>query len=118
MITAGDVITDIVTRFFVYGGITEGIDTTAVEDGPEIEKLVFNYVPASQAFDEIAELAGMSYIDYEKALHPKPEHCPRSLTQVGGPEHPRRSGTADRAGGHGTDRIPDGYRRRRRIRRS
>jgi len=74
VITAGDVITDIVTRFFVYGGITEGIDTTAVEDGPEIEKLVFNYVPASQAFDEIAELAGyVWYIDYEKALHFTPK---------------------------------------------
>jgi len=49
---AGDVIRDIVSRFFVFGGVTEGIDTSAVENGPAIEKFVFNYVPASQAFDD------------------------------------------------------------------
>jgi len=64
---AGDVIKDIVSRFFVFGGVTEGIDTSNVEDGPEIEKFVFNYVPASQAFDDIADLTGyVWYIDYEE----------------------------------------------------
>ena len=67
---AGDVIKDIVSRFFVFGGVTEGIDTSNVEDGPEIEKFVFNYVPASQAFDDIADLTGyVWYIDYEKKLY-------------------------------------------------
>jgi hypothetical protein len=71
---AGDVIRDIVSRFFVFGGVTEGIDTSAVENGPAIEKFVFNYVPASQAFDEIAELAGyIWYIDYAKRLHFTPK---------------------------------------------
>jgi len=56
-----------VTRFFIFGGVTEGVDTSLVETGPAIEKFVFNYVPASQAFDDIAELAGyIWYIDYEK----------------------------------------------------
>jgi len=57
-VCAGDVIKDIVARFFIYGGVTEDVDTSLVETGPAIEKFVFNYVPASQAFDDIAELAG------------------------------------------------------------
>jgi hypothetical protein len=73
-VSAGDVIKDIVARFFVFGGVTEGIDTSAVENGPAIEKFVFNYIPASQAFDEIAELAGyIWYIDYAKRLHFTPK---------------------------------------------
>jgi len=57
-----------VARFFIYGGVTEDVDTSLVETGPAIEKFVFNYVPASQAFDDIAELAGyIWYIDYENA---------------------------------------------------
>jgi hypothetical protein len=46
-----------------------------VEDGPAIEKLVFNYVPGIvRRFDEIAELAGyIWYIDYEKRLHFTPK---------------------------------------------
>ena len=85
-IYAGDVIKDIVTRFFVYGGVSEGIDTSPVEDGPAIEKLVFNYIPASQAFDDIAELAGyIWYIDYEKRLHFTPKDrntAPFGLTET------------------------------------
>lgn len=70
VIYAGDVIRDIVARFFVFGGVSEGIDTTYVEDGPEIEKFVFNYVPASQAFDDIADITGyVWFIDFEKNLH-------------------------------------------------
>jgi hypothetical protein len=85
-IYAGDVIKDIVARFFVYGGVSEGIDTSPVEDGPAIEKLVFNYIPASQAFDDIAELAGyIWYIDYEKRLHFTPKDrntAPFGLTET------------------------------------
>lgn len=86
VVYAGDVIRDIVSRFFVFGGVTEGIDTSAVENGPAIEKFVFNYVPASQAFDEIAELAGyIWYIDYEKRLHFTPKDrntAPFGLTET------------------------------------
>jgi hypothetical protein len=85
-VSAGDVIKDIVARFFVYGGVSEGIDTSPVEDGPAIEKLVFNYIPASQAFDDIAELAGyIWYIDYEKRLHFTPKDrntAPFGLTET------------------------------------
>jgi len=82
---AGDVIKDIVSRFFVFGGVTEGIDTSNVEDGPEIEKFVFNYVPASQAFDDIAELTGyIWYIDYEKKLYFTPRDKYEAPIVIGG----------------------------------
>ena len=82
---AGDVIKDIVARFFIYGGVTEGIDTSNVEDGPEIEKFVFNYVPASQAFDDIAELTGyIWYIDYEKKLYFTPRDKYEAPIVIGG----------------------------------
>jgi hypothetical protein len=54
--------------------------------GPAIEKLVFNYIPASQAFDDIAELVGyIWYIDYEKRLHFTPKDrnaAPFGLTET------------------------------------
>ena len=82
---AGDVIKDIVARFFIYGGVTEGIDTSNVEDGPEIEKFVFNYVPASQAFDDIADLTGyVWYIDYEKKLYFTPRDKYEAPIVIGG----------------------------------
>ena len=85
-VCAGDVIKDIVARFFIYGGVTEDVDTSLVETGPAIEKFVFNYVPASQAFDDIAELAGyIWYIDYEKRLHFTPKDrnaAPFGLTET------------------------------------
>ena len=82
---AGDVIKDIVSRFFVFGGVTEGIDTSNVEDGPEIEKFVFNYVPASQAFDDIADLTGyVWYTDYEKKLYFTPRDKYEAPIIIGG----------------------------------
>jgi len=40
----------------------------SLKTGPAIEKFVFQLRPASQAFDDIAELAGyIWYIDYENA---------------------------------------------------
>ena len=85
-VCAGDVIKDIVARFFIFGGVAEGVDTSLVETGPAIEKFVFNYVPAAQAFDDIAELAGyIWYIDYEKRLHFTPKDrntAPFGLTET------------------------------------
>jgi hypothetical protein len=118
-VSAGDVIKDIVARFFVYGGVSEGIDTSPVEDGPAIEKLVFNYIPASQAFDDIAELAGyIWYIDYEKRLHFTPKDrntAPFGLTETSQnwrnlkiTEIPRTlPEPADRPGRDGADRRAD-----------
>ena len=48
----------------------EGLDTRGVETGPTIDKAVFNWVPASQAFNELSELAGMAWwVDASKVLH-------------------------------------------------
>ncbi len=48
----------------------EGLDTSGVETGPTIDKAVFNWVPASQAFNELSELAGMAWwVDASKVLH-------------------------------------------------
>jgi hypothetical protein len=53
----------------------EGLDTSAVEDGPVIKKAVFNWESVTQAFNELAELTGMSWwIDQNKVLH----FCERS----------------------------------------
>jgi hypothetical protein len=48
----------------------EGIDTSGVEDGPTIKKAIFNWEPVTQAFNQLAELTGMSWwIDENKVLH-------------------------------------------------
>lgn len=63
--TLAAIVEDIVTEFLAG----EGITTTYVQTGPVIERAVFNYVTAAQAFDDLAELTGFSwYIDYDKNL--------------------------------------------------
>ncbi len=83
---AGDIVKDIISRFFVYGSASENIDVTNVEDGPEIEKAVFNYIPASQCFDELAQLANkVWYIDFNKKLYftdSSSNAAPFSLTET------------------------------------
>jgi len=75
-----------VTRFFIFGASRRGSILRSLRLGPAIEKFVFNYVPASQAFDDIAELAGyIWYIDYEKRLHFTPKDrnaAPFGLTET------------------------------------
>lgn len=67
---AGTIIKDVVERFFSYADASENIDVSNVADGPVIEKAVFNYIPASQVFSELADLAGFVwYIDFEKRMY-------------------------------------------------
>jgi hypothetical protein len=48
----------------------EEIDTSAVQDGPVIKKAKWNWESATQAFNDLAELTGMSWwIDQNKVLH-------------------------------------------------
>jgi hypothetical protein len=64
--TMGDIVIDIVTKDLAG----EGITTAYVQDGPLIEKAVFNYQTVAEAFNNLAELTGYSwYIDYNKVLH-------------------------------------------------
>ncbi len=86
--TAGEIIRGVVEGFWRDGSILEDIDTSNVADGPEIEKAVFNYLPSSQVFDELAELTGyVWYIDYEKNLYfidSTMNAAPFGLTTTGG----------------------------------
>jgi hypothetical protein len=48
----------------------ESITTTAVEDGPTIERAVFNWQTVAECFNELADLTGYAWnIDYTKDLH-------------------------------------------------
>ena len=86
--TAGDIIQDVVYRFWRDGSILESVDTSNVADGPEIEKAVFNYLPSSRVFDELTELTGyVWYIDYNKNLYfidSTMNAAPFGLTTTGG----------------------------------
>ena len=63
---AGDIVTDIHTKYLADEGITVG----NIETGPEIVEAVFNYVRASDAYDALAEKAGkVWFIDENKALY-------------------------------------------------
>ncbi len=63
---AGDIIKDIVATALAG----EGITTTNVQDGPVVTKILFNYCTATDAFNELAELAGFGwYVDFDKDLH-------------------------------------------------
>lgn len=47
----------------------EGVSTAGVEVGPMVKKAVFNWISVTQAFNELAELAGMVWrIDQNKVL--------------------------------------------------
>ncbi len=62
---AGDIIKDIMTKYLASESITVG----TIQDGPTINKAVFNYLPASQCLDELSELTGLQWrINPDKSL--------------------------------------------------
>ncbi len=64
--TAGAMIRDIIAQDCAG----EGLTTVGVQDGPLVDKATFNYVPASQAIQEIVSLVGYAwYVDYGKDVH-------------------------------------------------
>lgn len=64
--TLFDVVDDIITQDFAG----DGIDTSNVETGPVLSKLIFSYTHANEAFDLLAELTGFSWwIDAYKNLY-------------------------------------------------
>jgi len=85
-IYAGDVIKDIVTRFFIFGGVTEGVDTSLVETGRRSRSLSSTTSRPRRRSTISAELAGyIWYIDYEKRLHFTPKDrnaAPFGLTET------------------------------------
>jgi len=78
--TAGDIVQDIIARDLAG----EEIGIASVQDGPVIERAVFNYATAAEAFDEICRITGFSwYIDYQRRMHffsRETNACPVSLT--------------------------------------
>lgn len=64
--TLKQIVEDIVTQDLAG----EGITTTAVEDGPTIERAVFNWQSVTEAFNDLADITGYAWnIDYSKDLH-------------------------------------------------
>ncbi len=60
------IVEDILTDYLAAEGITEGL----IQTGPVIQSAVFNYVKASEGFDALAELSGMTwFIDDTKKLY-------------------------------------------------
>ena len=63
---AGTIVADIITNYLADEGVTVG----TIEAGPDIVEALFNYVPATVAFDALAEKSGkIWYIDENKALY-------------------------------------------------
>lgn len=72
---AGDIVQSIIQKYLAG----EGIVADLVQDGPVIQQAVFNYVPVTQCFDKLADLAGfMWWIDSDKRLY----FCDRALYQA------------------------------------
>lgn len=67
--TLFDLVNDIATNTLAGDGLT----TTNVDTGPVIDRIKFNYVPASRVFDELANISGYAWwVDENKNLYFKP----------------------------------------------
>jgi hypothetical protein len=62
----GDIVKDIIETYLEDEGITEGV----IEDGSIAIEAVFNYIPATDAFNSLAEKSGFWWrIDNDRKLH-------------------------------------------------
>lgn len=67
--TLSTIVSHLVTNFLAGDGIT----TANVDTGPIIDRLKFNYQPASRVFDELSNITGYAWwVDENKALWFKP----------------------------------------------
>lgn len=63
---AGDIVKDFITKYFADEGITEG----TIQDGPTIEKAVFNYKAGNVALNYLSDLTGFFWeVDQDKKLN-------------------------------------------------
>ena len=58
---AGQVVRDILTDSAVSNLHQEGLNADGVDDGPVVEKIVFSYVTATKALEELAQYAGFHW---------------------------------------------------------
>ena len=64
--TAGDIVRDLILDYLAAEGITVGV----IEEGPTVIETVFNYIPVSEALDQLATIAGFWWaIDVDKKLY-------------------------------------------------
>ena len=67
--TLSTIVSDVVTNYLTGDGLT----ATNVDTGPIIDRLKFNYEPASRVFDELANITGYAWwVDESKNLYFKP----------------------------------------------
>lgn len=67
--TLSTIVSDVVTNTLTGDGLT----TTNVDTGPVIDRLKFNYEPASRVFDELSNITGYAWwVDESKNLYFKP----------------------------------------------
>ena len=82
--TLGDIVRAIVATYLDGFGVTD----TYVEDGPVVDRAIFNYQTVAEAFGELADLTGYAwYIDYDRALHffsRETNVAPYGLTETSG----------------------------------
>lgn len=63
--TAGFIVNDIIGKYLAEEGITAG----EIQEGATVQRAVFNYMTASQCFDELSELTGFQWkINPDKTL--------------------------------------------------
>lgn len=63
---AGDIVKDFILKYFIDEGITEG----AIQDGPIIEKAVFNYDNGNKALNYLSDLTSFFWeVDKDKKLN-------------------------------------------------
>lgn len=64
-VSSGSIVQDLITSYLAQDGITAG----DVQAGPTISTAVFNYIPVSQALDQLSKLTGFQWrINPDKSL--------------------------------------------------
>ncbi|AFK87413.1 MULTISPECIES: hypothetical protein [Thermoanaerobacterium] len=67
-VLAGDIVKSIIDSYLAPEGITYTMDS--IQDGPTVLQAVFNYVPATDCFDKLSDLAGFNWwIDSNKVFY-------------------------------------------------
>jgi len=86
--TAGNIIKDVLSDSAVSTVHLENFDTSLVEDGPTVAKIVFNYVTVAEALSELAQYSGYQWtVDAQKRVVFKPRDAstaPFAITDVSG----------------------------------